>query len=102
MQPSRLRVAQGASLLNLPKPISERLKQADIDVALGLCRDDAAQLDLGYAMLQQSRRPRITYKLATSLDGRIATHSGESQWITGTLARRLVHLMRAEADAQCP
>lgn len=99
VQPARLRVAQGASLLGLPKLISDRLKQADIDVALGLCRDEAAQLNRGYAMLQQKHRPRITYKLATSLDGRIATRPGQSQSITGTLARRLVHAMRAEADA---
>jgi diaminohydroxyphosphoribosylaminopyrimidine deaminase/5-amino-6-(5-phosphoribosylamino)uracil reductase len=41
----------------------------------------------------------LTLKLATSLDGRIATGTGESRWITGPRARREVHLMRAQADA---
>lgn len=43
-------------------------------------------------------RPRVTLKLATSLDGKIATSSGESKWITGPEARGLVHQMRAMND----
>ena len=46
-----------------------------------------------------SALPRVTLKLATSLDGRIATASGESKWITGEAAREAVHRMRAEHDA---
>jgi diaminohydroxyphosphoribosylaminopyrimidine deaminase / 5-amino-6-(5-phosphoribosylamino)uracil reductase len=44
------------------------------------------------------KRPRVTLKLATSLDGKIATASGESKWITGPDARTLVHQMRAHHD----
>jgi diaminohydroxyphosphoribosylaminopyrimidine deaminase / 5-amino-6-(5-phosphoribosylamino)uracil reductase len=45
-----------------------------------------------------AKRPSVTLKLATSLDGRIATVSGHSKWITGALSRMLVHQMRAEHD----
>lgn len=44
-------------------------------------------------------RPRITWKVATSLDGRIATSTGESQWITGPEAREQGHRLRAQSDA---
>ena len=44
-------------------------------------------------------RPRVTLKIATSLDGRIATSTGQSQWITGEAARHEVQKLRAEHDA---
>lgn len=47
----------------------------------------------------RTTRPRVTLKLATSLDGRIATRAGESKWITGEAARAEVHRLRAEHDA---
>lgn len=74
------------------------LRQAGIEVAVGLCAEDARELNAGFFMKQREGRPLVTLKLATSLDGRIATHSGESKWITGDAARQAAHLLRAEND----
>ncbi|MHB9878688.1 bifunctional diaminohydroxyphosphoribosylaminopyrimidine deaminase/5-amino-6-(5-phosphoribosylamino)uracil reductase RibD [Pacificimonas sp. ICDLI1SI03] len=75
-----------------------RLRQAGIEVISGLCGDLAAREMNGYLVRQQKGRPRITLKIAVSIDGRVALPSGESQWITGREARAHVHLVRAEAD----
>jgi diaminohydroxyphosphoribosylaminopyrimidine deaminase / 5-amino-6-(5-phosphoribosylamino)uracil reductase len=45
------------------------------------------------------KRPQVTLKAAVTLDGKLATHSGDSRWITGELSRREAHRMRARADA---
>jgi diaminohydroxyphosphoribosylaminopyrimidine deaminase/5-amino-6-(5-phosphoribosylamino)uracil reductase len=60
---------------------------------------EAEALQRGFLTRVRLGRPMVTLKLATSLDGRIATSSGESQWITGELARARVHAMRAAHDA---
>ncbi len=76
-----------------------RLKQAGIAVTEGVERSAAGELNLGFFHRQRLGRPMVTLKLAMSLDGRIATHSGQSQWITGPEARARAHLLRAEHDA---
>ncbi|PWE35629.1 bifunctional diaminohydroxyphosphoribosylaminopyrimidine deaminase/5-amino-6-(5-phosphoribosylamino)uracil reductase RibD [Pelagicola sp. LXJ1103] len=77
----------------------EMLRAAGIVVETGLCADEA-RADLGgFLSRVTAGRPEITLKLATSFDGRIATASGHSQWITGPEARRAVHAMRARHDA---
>jgi diaminohydroxyphosphoribosylaminopyrimidine deaminase/5-amino-6-(5-phosphoribosylamino)uracil reductase len=75
-----------------------RLKAAGIDVALGLGREAAKRSLAGWLTRLKLGRPRITLKLALSIDGKIALPSGESQWITGEDARRHVHLERAHSD----
>lgn len=76
-----------------------RLKAAGISVTTGVCEEDA-QADLaGFLLRVDQGRPLVTLKLASSFDGRIATGTGESQWITGPEARRAVHAMRARHDA---
>ena len=75
------------------------LKAADIAVDLGCCREEAEYLNEGFFMRVDEGRPRVLLKLATTLDGKIATSTGESRWITGPEARRRVHVMRAQNDA---
>lgn len=69
-------------------------------IAVDLLQSPAATDSLaGYLTRARLGRPHVTLKLATSLDGRIALASGESQWITGPEARAHTHAMRARADA---
>lgn len=75
------------------------LREAGIAVELGVARNLAERLNAGFLKRVTRGHPLVVLKLATSLDGRIATHRGDSQWITGELARRRAHLLRARADA---
>jgi diaminohydroxyphosphoribosylaminopyrimidine deaminase / 5-amino-6-(5-phosphoribosylamino)uracil reductase len=77
----------------------EALRKAKIAVDIGLCADEAAEVNAGFLTRLRLGRPLVTLKLATSLDGRIATAAGESRWITGPAARDRVHLLRATHDA---
>jgi diaminohydroxyphosphoribosylaminopyrimidine deaminase/5-amino-6-(5-phosphoribosylamino)uracil reductase len=76
-----------------------RLRAAGIAVAAGLRADDARRAMAGFFTRRRFGRPHVTLKLATSLDGCIATASGESRWITGPEARAHAHLERARCDA---
>lgn len=75
------------------------LREAGIEVHVGLLADEAEADLAGFLLRVRAGRPRVTLKLATSFDGRIATASGHSQWITGPEARRWVHAARARHDA---
>jgi len=75
-----------------------RLRRAGIEVTLGVGRDAARRSLSGWLTRLALGRPRITLKLALSIDGKIALPSGESKWITGEDARRHVHLERAHSD----
>lgn len=76
-----------------------RLRAAGVEVTKGVMAAEAARDLAGFFLRIREGRPRITLKLATSFDGRIATATGDSQWITGPLARRYVHALRARHDA---
>ena len=76
-----------------------RLSAAGIEVTTGVGAEAAARDHRGFFTRVTAGRPAVTLKFAASLDGRIATASGESRWITGPGARRLVHAMRARHDA---
>jgi diaminohydroxyphosphoribosylaminopyrimidine deaminase/5-amino-6-(5-phosphoribosylamino)uracil reductase len=76
-----------------------RLREAGVQVVTGVAEDAARALNAGFILHRTQGRPLVTLKLATTLDGRIATAGGDSQWITGPLARRRGHLLRADHDA---
>ena len=76
-----------------------RLRQAGITVEEGLLGQEAAALNAGFIRRVTQGLPVVTLKLASTLDGRIATSGGESRWITGPAARRAVHALRARHDA---
>lgn len=76
-----------------------RLREAGVEVIEDLGRKEAEAINEGFFLRVRANRPLIALKTATTLDGRIATGSGESQWITGEEARQRGHLMRAQFDA---
>jgi diaminohydroxyphosphoribosylaminopyrimidine deaminase/5-amino-6-(5-phosphoribosylamino)uracil reductase len=75
------------------------LRRNGVQVNEGLCREESARLNEKFLHFIQTGRPFVLLKLALTLDGRIATAAGESRWITGEAARRVVHKLRYEHDA---
>ena len=76
-----------------------RLRESGIQTVVGVCESDALELNAGFISRVTRVRPLVHLKVASTLDGKIATSRGESKWITGCQARRRVHAMRAEFDA---
>lgn len=76
-----------------------QLRRAGLSVTVGIGRQEAERLNLAYCHWSRTRRPYVTLKAGMTLDGKIATATGESQWITGPAARRDVHRFRAQVDA---
>jgi len=75
------------------------LEEAGIIVEVGLLTTQAEQLNLGFITRMKFKRPRITVKMASSLDGKTALKNGESKWITGEAARADVQYFRAQQSA---
>ena len=75
------------------------LKKAGIEVTLGVEEDECRRINEGFFTRVEKGRPMVTLKLAMTLDGRIATASGDSQWISGEESRALVHRWRRYSDA---
>ena len=79
---------------------AERLRAAGVSVTGGVCGDEVAAGPLReWLHKQRTGLPHVTWKFATSVDGRSAAADGSSQWITGEAARADVHRRRAAADA---
>jgi diaminohydroxyphosphoribosylaminopyrimidine deaminase/5-amino-6-(5-phosphoribosylamino)uracil reductase len=75
------------------------LKSQGLDVSIGLCETEAQQLNEHFSKYVQTGRPFVIIKCAATLDGRIATRSGDSKWVTGADARQQVHRLRHAVDA---
>jgi diaminohydroxyphosphoribosylaminopyrimidine deaminase/5-amino-6-(5-phosphoribosylamino)uracil reductase len=77
----------------------EQLRAAGIEVEVGLCADEAAEIVAGFIHHIQTGRPLATAKFAMTLDGRIATSTGHSRWISGPESRAHAHALRDQTDA---
>jgi len=77
----------------------QRLEQANLSVSVGVLEHEARHLNEVYGYWMTTGRPLVIVKGAMTLDGKIATASGESKWITGERARQDVHRLRSRVDA---
>ena len=87
-----------------PNPLNSgegarRLKSAGIKVKTGILESEARQLNEVFIKFIKTGEPFVIAKMAMSLDGKIATRTGESRWITGIKARKYVQKLRSEVDA---
>ena len=74
----------------------QRLRDSGIQVDVGVLADEARMVNRGFVKRMTQNQPWLTTKLASTLDGKTALSNGQSQWITGKLARRDVQMLRAE------
>jgi len=75
------------------------LRERGIEVTIGLLEEKAFHLNEPFVMRMLFGRPMVTLKAAISLDGRIATKSGDSKWISSLASRKYVHRLRGKSDA---
>jgi len=75
------------------------LRLNGIEVTLGICEDEAKKLNEAFIKYVETRLPFVTLKCAATLDGRIATRTGDARWVSGEESRRYVHKIRHAVDA---
>ncbi len=78
---------------------NERLRTAGIEVNCGVCEAEARKLNESFIKFIRTGRPFVTLKSAMTLDGRIATRTGDARWVTGPASRQYVHELRHGVDA---
>ena len=76
-----------------------RLRRAGVEVVTGVLADACDELNAPWLTFMREGRPFVTLKAAVTLDGRIATRTGDARWVTGEPARRWVHRLRSRVDA---
>jgi diaminohydroxyphosphoribosylaminopyrimidine deaminase/5-amino-6-(5-phosphoribosylamino)uracil reductase len=77
----------------------ERLRAAGIEVEVGILAHEAARLNEKFICWHKNKRPFVHLKIAASLDGKIATRTGDSRWISNEISRKRAHDLRHEYDA---
>ncbi len=86
-----------------PNPLAaggaERLAASGVEVVRGILAAEAAAINEAWTFAVEHGRPMVTWKVASTLDGRVAASDGSSRWVTGEPARAQVHQLRAEVDA---
>jgi diaminohydroxyphosphoribosylaminopyrimidine deaminase/5-amino-6-(5-phosphoribosylamino)uracil reductase len=97
-------IARVVSAMTDPNPAVNgrghaKLAAAGVDVETGVLADEAERLNEAYSKHVRTGLPFVVWKMASSLDGKVAARDGSSRWITGEAARRDVHRLRAAADA---
>lgn len=97
-------IARVVAAMRDPNPLVDgrgfaRLRAVGIEVREGVLREEAERLNEAFAKHVRTGLPFVTWKMAASLDGKVACHDGSSRWITGPEARADVHRLRAAADA---
>ncbi|MFP4532690.1 MAG: bifunctional diaminohydroxyphosphoribosylaminopyrimidine deaminase/5-amino-6-(5-phosphoribosylamino)uracil reductase RibD [Desulfobacterales bacterium] len=75
------------------------LKSQGLDISMGICEEEALEQNEAFFKFIQMGRPFVFLKCAATLDGRIATRTGDSKWVTGPASRQYVHELRHWADA---
>lgn len=78
---------------------AEFLKAKGVEITFGVCEEAAQELNEVFVKYTRTGRPFVTAKCAATLDGRIATRSGDSKWVTGEASRAFGHELRHAADA---
>jgi diaminohydroxyphosphoribosylaminopyrimidine deaminase / 5-amino-6-(5-phosphoribosylamino)uracil reductase len=97
-------IARAVAATADPNPIEQgagmrALAEAGVEVRTGVLEDEARQLIQGFTKWIKTRRPLVTVKIASTLDGRVAAADGSSKWVTGLASRRDAHRMRAWSNA---
>ena len=77
----------------------KKIQEAGIEIVCGILEKEAREINRGFFKSRTSGLPFVTLKIATSLDGKIATKNFDSKWITGEKAREFSHILRAKNDA---